>query len=143
MPRARASWLMKAPSCTLFITAIGAPKVGKTTVLCFLTELLDQDDIVFSHGKMPMGKRQNTVCVDDTLLTMAQWELVRKQPNVLTIKVCNNKIDSATPSPQRVADTEFFIHNDRDFRFLKFQLKDLYEAEIKQHAKWLQAFKGV
>jgi hypothetical protein len=137
MSHARASWLMKAPKGVLYITTIGGPRVGKTTVLCFLAEMLDRDGIVCSHGKKP---EINTVCLDDRLLTMEQWEKVRQLPNVLTIKVCNNKIDGITPTPQRIADTEFFINNDRDFRFLEVQLKDLYEAEIKNHLKWKQAF---
>lgn len=136
--KARASWMMLRPRRTLFITAIGAPQVGKTTVLALLAELLDEDDIVISHGK---NVEQRTVCLVDGI-SWDEWQVLAQQENFLTIKVCQREIDSKIPTPQRIANTDTFFYNDGDFRLLSSQLKDLYNSEIKNHRKWKAAFNG-
>lgn len=132
---ARASWLFRKPAHNIYVTCIGGKGCGKTTALCFLAEILDQENFAISHAR---NEQPNTVVLVDNL-TWEAWQEFAKREDTLTIKLRYKPFDS---QPTSCAVTEFFIENYGEFRLLKFQLKDLFMSEIVNHKRWKAAFGG-
>lgn len=137
------------------IATIGQPGSGRSTVLYILAELLHEDGYklrVFDFTKQPASElyylmehryrphllrktvslypvEQNLVLVDG-VNNVTQAQLLRDL-GAITVRVRCRKVPNSISWVEQF-DTDFFIHNDDDFRLLKFQLRDLYKSEIER-----------
>jgi hypothetical protein len=137
----------------LIIGAIGEPQVGKSTVLAFIAEILfeqgidraevisDLEGLVITDiDKLPIrkgiGKKEfKELILIDNIQSQAQSDYLRTEYGAIIIRV------RRTPSTgeshwSNCTETDCFIYNDGSLRLLKFQLRDLIEAEMSNLEKY-------
>lgn len=134
-----------SPKQNLYITTIGAPKVGKTTALCLLAEIIG-DEFKYEISTVK-NERRSTICFIDNLgapnINLNSLEAfkhhIESHPRIISIKVRRKALDDFHWSV--TANTDLFIWNDGDdFRLLQCELRDMFLSQIKDSIKWKRAF---